>query len=98
MIKKKQRRGGKTPLLILDERPVCRVWFCCVQTLIQTQEEKGMLSTQMIKRTMENLHEITKIDFAVYDMEGGCVSATWEQSAQLREVVQIMQQQLLQRP
>ena len=48
-----------------------------------------MISTQIIKRTMENLHEITKIDFAVYDMEGGCMSATWEQSAQLREVVKI---------
>ena len=37
-----------------------------------------MISSQIIKKTIEELHGITKIDFFVYDLEGGSIAATSE--------------------
>ncbi len=42
-----------------------------------------MISTQIIKKSLEDLHGITKIDFGIYDLEGGLITATWENGEDL---------------
>ena len=41
-----------------------------------------MISSQIIKKTIEDLHSITKIDFAVFDLEGSVMASTTDQAAE----------------
>ena len=47
-----------------------------------------MISSQVIKNTIEELRSITKIDFAVFDLEGNQVASTWDTEQVLRETIQ----------
>lgn len=46
-----------------------------------------MISSQVIKNTIEELRGITKIDFAVFDLEGNPVASTWDTEQIVRETV-----------
>ena len=46
-----------------------------------------MISNQTIRQTIESLHSITKIDFAVFEPGGNLVGKTWEEASQMTEHV-----------
>lgn len=46
-----------------------------------------MISSQIIKKSIEDLHTITKIDFTVYDMEAIVVASTCEQQVDTESVL-----------
>ncbi len=48
-----------------------------------------MISSQIIKKSIDDLHSITKIDFAVFDLEGNNMAATWEDAAENEETIRI---------
>ena len=44
-----------------------------------------MISNQTLQNTIDGLHQITKIDFAVVDSEGGVLASTLSEPGQYRE-------------
>ncbi len=46
-----------------------------------------MISNQTIKQSIESLHGITKIDFAVFDPSGSPVGRTWDEALQMTDHV-----------
>ncbi len=46
-----------------------------------------MISAQTIKKTIDEFHEVTKIDFAVYDPDGGLIAATMKDMETFRDAV-----------
>lgn len=46
-----------------------------------------MISNQIIQNSIEELKTITKIDFAVFDLNGACVASTFETAEEERELV-----------
>ena len=47
-----------------------------------------MISTQIIKKSLEDLHSITKIDFGIYDLEGSLITVTWEDGEDLSSMAE----------
>ena len=46
-----------------------------------------MISTQIIGKTLEELHSITKIDFTIFDMEGTLLASTMEEIGDIHDAV-----------
>ncbi len=46
-----------------------------------------MISNQTIKHSIEDLHNITKTDFAVFDLEGGIIGKTWDEAGEMKDTV-----------
>jgi len=46
-----------------------------------------MISNQTIKHSIEELHSITKTDFAVFDLDGGLVGKTWDEAAGMKDMI-----------
>ena len=46
-----------------------------------------MISNQTLQSTIDGLHQITKIDFAVVDSEGGVLASTFADARQYRDTV-----------
>ena len=44
-----------------------------------------MISSQVIHKTIEDLHAITKVDFSVYETDGSLVAATWEDAQSISQ-------------
>ena len=44
-----------------------------------------MISNQTLQNTIDGLHQITKVDFAVVDSEGGVLASTLTNPGQYRE-------------
>ncbi|MBQ6322080.1 MAG: helix-turn-helix domain-containing protein [Lachnospiraceae bacterium] len=46
-----------------------------------------MISGATIRKSIEDLHAITRVDFAVFESEGTLLGATWEEAAEFEEAV-----------
>ena len=45
-----------------------------------------MISNQTIKKSISQLAAITRVDFAVYDLNGALLAATWDEQGELQEM------------
>ena len=46
-----------------------------------------MISNQIIQNSIEELKNITKIDFGVFDLNGSCMASTFDTSEEEKELV-----------
>ena len=46
-----------------------------------------MISNQIIQNSIEELKNITKVDFGVFDLNGICIASTFETSAEEKGLV-----------
>ena len=46
-----------------------------------------MISKQTIKHAIEELHGITRTDFAVFDRDGGLVGKTWDEAGSMKDMI-----------